>query len=218
MKIVLLGAPGSGKGTLAKGLIKEFNIPSISTGDLLRNSIQNNDPLGLEAKAYMEQGKLVPTELVLSLLNQRLEDPDTQNGYILDGFPRSIEQAVLLEGIDQMDICLYLDVAKQTIVDRITGRRTCKDCGNIYNTSTYHSETCECGGELYLRSDDNEETVSKRFDTFEQNTKPLINYYKGKGILKVVKGQDAPEQTLAEAFKVLGIKKNNNLNEDLESR
>ena len=147
MKLVLLGAPGSGKGTLAKGLIKEFGIPSISTGDLLRNSIAKQEPLGLEAKSYMEKGQLVPTELVLKLLKERLNEPDTKNGYILDGFPRSIEQAVLLEDIDDMDICLYLDVDKQVIVDRIAGRRTCRDCGNIYNTSTYHSETCECGGE-----------------------------------------------------------------------
>ena len=219
MKLVLLGAPGSGKGTLAKGLIKEFGIPSISTGDLLRNSIEKQEPLGLEAKSYMEKGQLVPTELVLKLLKERLNDPDTKNGYILDGFPRSIEQAVLLEDIDDMDICLYLDVDKQVIVERITGRRTCKDCGNIYNTSTYHSEKCECGGELYLRTDDNEETVSKRFDTFESNTMPLIQYYKGRGIFKTVKGQNDPKQTLEEALKVLNIKKKiNNTEEELENK
>lgn len=219
MKLVLLGAPGSGKGTLAKGLIKEFGIPSISTGDLLRNSIAKQEPLGLEAKSYMEKGQLVPTELVLKLLKERLNEPDTKNGYILDGFPRSIEQAVLLEDIDDMDICLYLDVDKQVIVERIAGRRTCRDCGNIYNTSTYHSETCECGGELYLRTDDNEETVSKRFDTFESNTMPLIQYYKGRGIFKTVKCQNDPKQTLEEALKVLNIKKKvNNAEEELESK
>ena len=203
MKLVLLGAPGSGKGTLAKGLIKKLNIPSVSTGDLLRNSVSKQEPLGLEAKAYMEKGLLVPSELVIKILKERLLEPDTKHGYILDGFPRTIEQAEVLEQFAQVDICLYLDVDKQVIVDRISGRRTCKDCGNIYNTNSYHGDKCECGGELLVRADDNAETVAKRFDTFEQNTKPLIKYYKDKGIFKIVKGSN-PEQTLNDALEVLG--------------
>ena len=176
MKLVLLGAPGSGKGTLAQGLIKAYNIPSISTGDLLRNSIANGTELGMVAKKYMDEGKLVPTELVLDLLKERLAEPDTKNGYILDGFPRSMEQAELLDQMIDVDMCLYLDVDKEVIVNRIAGRRTCKECGKIYNTNTYSSSTCECGGELYMRDDDNPVTVAKRFDTFTSTTKPLEPY------------------------------------------
>lgn len=203
MKLVLLGAPGSGKGTLAQGLIKALNIPSISTGDLLRNSIANGTPVGLEAKKYMDEGKLVPTEIVLKMLKERIAQEDTKNGYILDGFPRSLEQAELLEDIADIDMCLYLDVEKSVIVNRIAGRRTCKSCGQIYNTKSYTATNCTCGGELYRRDDDNPETVSKRFDTFTTSTSPLVDYYKNKGILKTVKGQDNPDDTLKIALGML---------------
>ncbi|MBR2908771.1 MAG: adenylate kinase [Clostridia bacterium] len=203
MKLVLIGAPGSGKGTLAQGLIKALNIPSISTGDLLRNSIANGTELGKTAKKYMDEGKLVPTELVLDLLKERLAEPDTKNGYILDGFPRSMEQAELLDSMVDIDLCLYLDVDKDVIVNRIAGRRTCKKCGAIYNTNTYSSPVCECGGELYLRDDDNEVTVAKRFDTFTNTTSPLVDFYRNKGILKTVKGQDRAEDTLNKALEIM---------------
>ena len=203
MKLVLIGAPGSGKGTLAQGLIKALNIPSISTGDLLRNSIANGTELGKTAKKYMDEGKLVPTELVLELLKERLAEPDTVNGYILDGFPRSMEQAELLDQMIDVDMCLYLDVDKDVIVNRIAGRRTCKACGAIYNTNTYGSSVCECGGELYLRDDDNPTTVAKRFDTFATTTSPLVDFYKNKGILKTVKGQDRAEDTLKVALETI---------------
>lgn len=200
MKIVLLGAPGSGKGTLAKKLVGKFNIPTISTGDLLRNSIKEGTALGLEAKSYMDEGKLVPTELVLKLLKERLAQSDTENGYILDGFPRSLEQAELLDKMIDVDVCLFLDVKKETIVNRVTGRRTCKDCGEIYNTSTYSSDKCICGGELYLRDDDNPETVEKRFDTFASQTEPLVGFYNNKNLLKVVEGQESPDDTFKVAL------------------
>ena len=203
MKIVLLGAPGSGKGTLAKRLVGEFNIPTISTGDLLRNSIKEGTKLGLEAQSYMNKGVLVPTELVLKLLKERLAEKDTENGYILDGFPRSLEQAELLDKMINVDVCLFLDVSKEVIVGRVNGRRTCKECGEIYNTSTYSSSRCKCGGELYLRDDDNPETVSKRFDTFASQTEPLVGFYKNKNILKVVKGQESPEDTFKVALKAM---------------
>ena len=203
MKLVLIGAPGSGKGTLAQGLIKALNIPSISTGDLLRNSIANGTELGKTAKKYMDEGKLVPTELVLELLKERLAEPDTINGYILDGFPRSMEQAELLDSMIDIDLCLYLDVDKDVIVNRIAGRRTCKACGAIYNTNTYSSSVCECGGELYLRDDDNPTTVAKRFDTFANTTSPLVDFYSQKGILKTVKGQDRAEDTLKLALEII---------------
>ena len=203
MKLVLIGAPGSGKGTLAQGLIRELNIPSISTGDLLRNSIANGTELGKTAKTYMDAGKLVPTELVLDLLKERLAESDTKNGYILDGFPRSIEQAELLDTMIDVDLCLYLDVDKEVIVNRIAGRRTCKECGKIYNTNTYSLPTCECGGELYTRDDDNPVTVAKRFDTFTTTTSPLVDFYNKKGVLKTVKGQDKAEDTLKLALEII---------------
>lgn len=203
MKLVLLGAPGSGKGTLAQGLIKSLNIPSISTGDLLRNSIKEGTELGKIAQGYMNEGKLVPTELVLDLLKERIAQDDTKNGYILDGFPRSMEQAELLDSMINVDLCLYLDVDKDVIVNRIAGRRTCKTCGAIYNTNTYNKNTCECGGELYQRDDDNPETVSKRFDTFTNTTSPLVDFYKKKGILKVVKGQKEANDTLKIALETI---------------
>lgn len=203
MKLVLLGAPGSGKGTLAQGLVKHYNIPSISTGDLLRQSIEKGTEVGKKAKTYMDEGKLVPTEIVLEMLKQRLNNPDTKNGYILDGFPRSLEQAQLLEKIAKIDKVLLLDVEKQVIVNRIAGRTTCRNCGRIYNTSWYKSKTCECGGQLYTRDDDNPATVSKRFDTFASQTEPLVDYYTKKGILVTVKGQDDKEQTLKLALEKL---------------
>ena len=212
MKIVLLGAPGSGKGTLAKRLVGEFNIPTISTGDLLRNSIKEGTELGLEAKSYMDEGKLVPTELVLKLLKERLNEKDTKEGYILDGFPRSLEQAELLDKMIDVDVCLFLDVPKDTIVGRVMGRRTCKDCGEIYNTRTYAEDRCKCGGELYQRDDDNPETVSKRFDTFASQTEPLVDFYKNKGLLKVVVGQDNPEDTFKFALKAMNEENLNNDN------
>ncbi len=212
MKIVLLGAPGSGKGTLAKKLVGEFNIPTISTGDLLRNSIKEGTALGVEAKSYMDAGKLVPTELVLDLLNERLNENDTKNGYILDGFPRSLEQAELLDKMINVDVCLFLDVPKDVIIGRVMGRRTCRECGEIYNTSTYEGTRCKCGGELYLRDDDNPETVAKRFDTFASQTEPLVDFYKNKGLLKVVKGQDNPQDTFKVALEAMNAETLNNDN------
>lgn len=205
MKLVLLGAPGSGKGTLAKGLIKAYDIPSISTGDLLRNSIASGTKVGKEAKKYMDEGKLVPTEIVIKMLKERLANKDTKNGYILDGFPRSLEQAELLEEFADIDKCLYLDVDRNVIIDRLAGRRTCDKCGEIYNTRTYAKNTCKCGGKLYMRDDDKPETVAKRFDTFSAQTEPLVEYYKRKGILKTikVKGEVDPNETLQSALEML---------------
>lgn len=203
MKLVLLGAPGSGKGTLAQKLINKLNIPSISTGDLLRASIANQTEVGLEAKKYMDAGALVPTEIVLKMLQERLNENDTKNGYILDGFPRSLEQAELLDKMTKIDTCLYLDVDKDVIVERLSGRVTCKDCNKSYNTATYTSDKCECGGELYVRDDDKPETIAKRFDTFTEKTQPLVSYYENKGVLKTVKGQEDPMDTFKKALEAL---------------
>lgn len=210
MKIVLLGAPGSGKGTLASKLVNKLNIPTISTGDLLRKTAASGTEFGNEIKAIMESGGLVSTETVLEMLKNRLKESDTKNGYILDGFPRTIEQAQLLENIADIDACLFLDVDKEVIVDRLSGRITCRDCGKIYNTKTYEGTTCECGGELYVRDDDKPEAIAVRFETYEKNTKPLINYYKDKGILKTVKGMDDPMDTFKNAMDLLSCEQKGN--------
>jgi len=203
MKLVLLGAPGSGKGTLAQSLTKELNIPSISTGDLFRENIKNGTELGKKAEVYMNEGKLVPVELVMKILKDRLSKHDTKNGFILDGFPRSIEQAELLDEMVDIDVCLFLDVDEQTIINRISSRRVCKVCGNTYNTRTYINKACECGGELYQRDDDKEETVLKRLNTFTTSTTPLVDYYKNKGILKCVDGNGSIEDTYKKVMEIL---------------
>lgn len=205
MKIILLGAPGAGKGTLANGLINRLNIPSISTGDLLRNEVKSESQLGNQIKEIINKGQLVSTDIVINLLKNRLKKSDTKNGYILDGFPRTIEQAKLLDEFTEIDYCLNLVVEKQVIMDRICGRRTCKNCGKIYNTNSYKKDKCVCGGELFARDDDNPETVAKRFDTFYQNTAPLIEYYKNKGILKDLHCSNDANDTLKDALEILKI-------------
>lgn len=205
MKIILLGAPGAGKGTLANGLIEKLNIPTISTGDLLRNEVKSGSELGNQIKEIINNGLLVSTDIVIKLLKNRLSQSDTKNGYILDGFPRTIEQAKLLEDFANINYCLNLVVEKQVIMDRICGRRTCKKCGKIYNTNSYKKDKCVCGGELFARDDDNPETVAKRFDTFYQNTAPLIEYYKQKGILRDLHCSNDAKDTLKDALEILKI-------------
>lgn len=203
MKLVLLGAPGAGKGTLANGLIKELKIPTISTGDLLRSEMQAQSKLGNKIKDLMTSGKLVPTEIVIDVLQKRLSQSDTKNGFILDGFPRTLEQAEYLDKIADIDKVLNLVVDKQIILNRICGRRTCRNCGNIYNIQTYSKDKCECGGELFARADDNLEAVSVRFDAFQKNTAPLINYYENKGLLANVDCSGDAQKILKNALEIL---------------
>ena len=192
MNIVLLGAPGSGKGTQAKFIVEEFGIPQISTGDILRASVAKETPLGLEAKKYMDAGELVPDEVVIGLVKDRLEAGDTADGFILDGFPRTIPQAEALTSAladigKQIDIALAVDVDPEIIVERLTARRTCRECGRI--TSRDEGAVCTaCGGELFLRDDDNEQTVRNRLTVYETQTAPLVDYYRGDGVLKAVDG------------------------------
>ncbi len=206
MRIVLLGAPGSGKGTQAKLLIEKLNIPQISTGDLLRAAVDAQTPLGRQAKTIMDAGQLVPNDLVLGLIRERLSSPDTKNGFILDGFPRNIEQA---EELDKLLSSVSMPIQKSVLIDvdfdilmqRLTGRLTCEDCGAVFNIFTNPptlEEECDmCGGKLHHRSDDNEETIGKRLRVYETQTKPVADYYEQQGKLSVVEGKGEIEDIFA---------------------
>jgi adenylate kinase len=203
MRLVLLGAPGAGKGTQAKKLIEKYGIPQISTGDILRKAVADSTPLGREAKSYMDKGELVPDKVVIGLIEERLKQGDTKKGYILDGFPRNTVQA---ETLDRMlndlgmplDFALSVDVPKDDLLKRLTGRRTCKNCQQMYNI--YYSPPkkdgiCDkCGGGLYQRDDDKEETIRRRLDVYESQTAPLIDYYAKRGKLKSVIGVGSIEE------------------------
>lgn len=187
MRIVLLGAPGSGKGTQAKKLMAEKNIPQVSTGDMLREAVAKGTRFGLKAKAVMDAGNLVPDEVVLGIISERLSQPDAENGFILDGFPRTTQQALDLEDLlDEMgtplDTAVLMDVDFDMLMKRLTGRRTCSLTGellNVYFSSQEELDKCtSAGGELIQREDDNEETIGNRLTVYRENTEPLINFYK----------------------------------------
>ena len=208
MNIVLLGAPGAGKGTQAAKLVEEFATPHISTGDILRAAVKNQTELGKKAKGYMDAGDLVPDSLIIDLMDERLREPDCEKGFILDGFPRTTAQAVALDDMlvrleRPLDAALLVDVDPEVIIKRLTERRCCKECGYI---GTAADATCpKCGGEMYQRDDDNETTVRNRLDVYAKSTSPLIDYYKGKGLLKSVDG-DRPVDTVYVDVKVqLGL-------------
>jgi len=197
MRLVFLGAPGAGKGTQAKKLVEKYGIPQISTGDLLRAAVAEGTALGKEAKAYMDRGELVPDKVVLGMVKERLSKDDCKKGFILDGFPRNVPQA---EALDKMlaemniplDLALNVDVPFEDPMKRLTGRRTCKSCGQMYNIyyspSKVEGKCDKCGGDLFQRDDDKEETIKKRLDVYKAQTEPLIDYYSKKGILKSVSG------------------------------
>jgi adenylate kinase len=207
MKLILLGAPGAGKGTQAQKLVENYKIPQISTGDLLRAAVADGTELGKQANEYMTAGKLVPDEVVIGLIEERLEKDDTASGFILDGFPRTVPQADKLGEITEIDSVVNIDVDTSILVDRLTGRRTCKQCNAMYHMvfNPPKSEgVCDaCGGELYQRADDNTETVKSRLDTYNDNTAPLIDYYRDKGILKDVNGQGAIDEIFQNILGVL---------------
>jgi adenylate kinase len=197
MRLVLLGAPGAGKGTQAKKLIERYSIPQISTGDILRKAVQDGTPLGKEAKSYMDRGELVPDNVVIGIIKERLTQEDCKKGYILDGFPRNVAQAKALDEMllslnSPLDYAISIDVPFDELMKRLTGRRTCKSCGQMYNiyfTPPKKNGVCDkCGGELYQRDDDKEETIRKRLEVYEAQTAPVIGYYREKGILKSVPG------------------------------
>ena len=204
MNIILLGAPGAGKGTLASQISTTYGLPHISTGDIFRANIKNETPIGLLAKSYIDKGQLVPDEVTCKIVEERLAKDDCKNGYMLDGFPRTLAQAEMLSGIANIDTVINLEVDFSLIMARISGRRVCKSCGETFHISRLQSEQCtRCGGELYQRKDDNPETVQSRLDVYEKQTAPLIAYYKGKGVLFNVNGSTTPEATFAEVSKKL---------------
>ena len=197
MRIVLLGAPGAGKGTQAKILIEKYGMPQISTGDLLRAAVGAGTPLGKEAKSYMDKGELVPDRVVLGMVEERLKQDDCKKGYILDGFPRNTAQAEALDKMlaslnMQLTAALSVDVPFEDLMKRLTGRRTCKACGQMYNIyfkPPAKEGACDkCSGELFQRDDDKEATIKKRLEVYNAQTAPLIDYYGKKGIVKTVSG------------------------------
>lgn len=197
MRIVLLGAPGSGKGTQAQKLQAKYEVPQVSSGDLLREAVARGTELGLKAKAVMDAGQLVSDDIVLGLIRDRLSRPDAVNGFILDGFPRNIEQAnrltEMLEALGQpIEAVLLLDVQRETLVKRLAGRRICPKCGTVYNVNTMAPGATGCakdGAELQQRPDDNEEVIAKRLEVYEKQTRPLVEHYSKQGLLRVIAGE-----------------------------
>ena len=213
MKIIMLGAPGAGKGTQAKQIAGKYSIPHISTGDIFRANIKNGTELGKKAKEYMDQGLLVPDELTCDLVVDRIGQDDCKNGFVLDGFPRTIPQAEALTDAlnklgESMDFAIDVDVPDENIVKRMSGRRACLDCGATYHIVSIPPKkegVCDvCGSELVLRDDDKPETVQKRLDVYHEQTQPLIDYYKKQGILKSVDGTQAMEDVFANIVEILG--------------
>lgn len=208
MNIVLLGAPGAGKGTQAAKLVEKYGFAHISTGDILRAAVKNQTPLGIKAKSYMDAGDLVPDDLVIDLVKERLQDKDTEKGFILDGFPRTSTQAVALDSeLSKLErpltAALLVDVDKEVIIKRLTSRRMCRECGFI---GTDADAACpKCNGEMYQRDDDNEVTVRNRLDVYENSTAPLIDYYRGCDLLVEIDGDRDPEEVLASIEEALKL-------------
>ena len=213
MKIIMLGAPGAGKGTQAKLIGEKYGIPHISTGDIFRANIKNGTALGMEAKSYMDQGLLVPDELTVKILLDRVAQEDCAGGYVLDGFPRTIPQAEVLDKAlaelnDKIDHAIDVDVPDENIIKRMSGRRACVGCGATYHIEFIKPKTegiCEgCGQELVLRDDDRPETVGKRLDVYHEQTQPLIDFYNKKGILKTVDGTREMDEVFDAIVEILG--------------
>ena len=213
MKIIMLGAPGAGKGTQAKQIADKYKIPHISTGDIFRANIKNNTELGQKAKQYMDQGLLVPDELTCDLVMDRIKQDDCKNGFILDGFPRTIPQAEALDAAldkinEKMDYAINVDVPDENIVNRMGGRRCCLNCGATYHVVTIPTKVegiCDrCGSPVVLRDDDKPETVQKRLSVYHEQTQPLIDYYKAQNILKTVDGTKSMEAVFDDITAILG--------------
>ena len=199
MKLILLGPPGAGKGTQAQFLVEKYNLPQISTGDLLRKAVAEGTELGKIAQEYMNAGKLGPDDLILALVKERIDKPDCASGYILDGYPRNLAQAEAMEKLAKVDVVINLNVPMEELVNRLTSRRTCKSCNAVYNLTARPPKIdgkCDtCDGDLYQRDDDNVETVSKRLDTYNSQTAPLIDHYTNNGLIKNIDATQGMQNT-----------------------
>ena len=213
MKIVFMGPPGAGKGTQAEKIIENYQIPHISTGDMFRKAIKDQTELGMEAKRYMDQGALVPDHVTIGIVKDRLSESDCKSGFLLDGFPRTVDQAKALDEIltsldSKIDYVINIDVDLDILKERLTGRRICRSCGAtyhmIFNPPAVEGVCDKCGGELYQRKDDNEETVGNRLDVYVSQTKPLLDYYSLAGNLVNINGQQSIDLVFAEIQDVLG--------------
>lgn len=206
MKVILLGAPGAGKGTQAVRLAQRYNIPHISTGDIFRSNIKERTPIGIVAKSYIDKGQLVPDEVTIQIVKERLEKDDCKNGYLLDGFPRTVSQAEALDGFSEVDSVVNIDVPLHKLMRRITGRRVCGKCGESYHIDYLDGSTSckKCDGTLIQRADDNEETVGKRLEVYEKQTAPLIDHYKSKGKLIDIDGDGDIDSVFAAIVERLG--------------
>ena len=214
VKIILLGPPGAGKGTQAKSISNKYSIPHISTGDIFRKNISENTPLGIEAKSYMDNGQLVPDEVTINMVKDRLQQEDCKQGYLLYGFPRTVSQAEALQDFldsrnESLDTALLIEVPRDFILERMTGRRVCPSCGASYHIKFNPAANgkCElCGSDVVQRKDDTEETVKERLDVYEKQTQPLIDFYKDKNLLSTVDGTQAINKVFESICKVLGNK------------
>lgn len=213
MRLILLGPPGAGKGTQASGIVKKYNIPHISTGDIFRKNISEGTELGIKAKEFMDKGLLVPDDLVVEIVKDRLVEDDCKEGFLLDGFPRTVIQAdaldIELNKLEfELNYVINIEVSKDDLIQRAVGRRICKDCGATYHikfNSPKVENICDiCGGELYQRKDDTIETVTKRIEVYLDQTKPLIDYYENKGILKTINGEQSIDNVFSDIVKALG--------------
>ncbi|MEH7300499.1 adenylate kinase [Neobacillus drentensis] len=213
MNLVLMGLPGAGKGTQAERIVEKYGIPHISTGDMFRAAMKEGTELGLQAKSFMDKGELVPDEVTIGIVRERLSKDDCQKGFLLDGFPRTVPQAEALENLladltKKIDYVINIDVDKSILMDRLTGRRICKDCGSTYhlvfNPPAKEGVCDRCGGELYQRADDNAETVQNRLDVNIEQSAPLLAFYEDKGYLRTIDGQQDISKVLIDIEELLG--------------
>lgn len=206
MNLIFLGPPGAGKGTVAGTVSQEYGIPQISTGDLFREAVRKESELGRKVKGILDRGELVPDSLTVELVKERLALPDARQGFILDGFPRTIPQADALEGFAGIDRVINFQIGDELVVRRLSGRRVCRACGAIYHVENMPPKVegvCDrCGGELYTRSDDRAEAIQKRLEVYRQQTEPLIQYYRGKGLLADIDASVSPELTMEQIRKI----------------
>lgn len=202
MRVVLLGPPGAGKGTQAKRLAAEWGIPHISTGDMFRQAVRQQTAMGLKAKEFMDKGLLVPDDVTIGIVEDRLQEPDCQNGFLLDGFPRTIIQAEALNRLTELDYAINIEVSEAEVVRRLTGRRMCPECGATYHVEfnpSQNGDRCEkCGAELIQRDDDTRATVLERLTVYRKQTEPLIEFYRKMGILRNINGEQAPDVVFLE--------------------